>query len=385
MDLLTAFYIVFCLFYLILPSTYLATAIMSLARRKQHYTVGGELPSVTVLVPTFNEGNSVRRIIKGLETIEYPEDKLEIVFIDDSDDSTSEIINEFASRKSNVRVLKRGGRLGKPSALNDGLAASRGEVVVVYDADSAPHPSSLKKLVSSLGGDVVAAQGGYEVEVRNTLNKIVDLEYTLWQGSQLVAVPVIVGYNYAVKRSYLEEIGGWDGNALAEDHVLWYRIYSDEKRIRYVEDAKVKVLEPLTLKELEKQRVRWSKGSIQATEKIIRRAKRRLMPKPHLLNFLAYTSRYSAPSQAAFSLVALALILTFSLIFPQTKELLYPLIYIFLSAVVATFVASLLFCVRMGKVSRWLYFVPLSFLVMYQNILFFLVRRKEVSWEKVQK
>ncbi|MEM3512319.1 MAG: glycosyltransferase, partial [Candidatus Jordarchaeales archaeon] len=112
MDLLTAFYIVFCLFYLLLPSTYLATAIMSLAKRKQHYTVGGELPSVTVLVPTFNEGNSVRRIIKGLETIEYPEDKLEIVFIDDSDDSTSEIINEFASRKSNVRVLKRGGRLG---------------------------------------------------------------------------------------------------------------------------------------------------------------------------------------------------------------------------------------------------------------------------------
>ncbi len=385
MDPLTALYILFGILYLLMPLTYLATAALSLTKRENCNVAGSELPSVTVLVPTFNDGDLVRRIMKGLEEVEYPKEKLEIVFIDDSDDFTSEVIDKFASQNGNVRVLRRGKRLGKPSALNDGLAASSGEVVVVYDADSLPHPSSLKKLVSSLDGDVVAAQGGYEVEVRNTLNKIVDLEYTLWQGGQLVTVPVIVGYNYAVKRSYLEEIGGWDEEALAEDHVLWYKIYSDGKKIRYVEDAKVKVLEPLTLRELDKQRVRWSKGSIQATEKIIKKAKHRLMPKPHLLNLLVFTSRYSTPSQTAVSLVALSLTLTIFLTLPYIRELLYPLVCIFLLAVVVAFAASLLFCVRMRKVSRWPYFVPLSFLVLYQNILFFLVRRRKVSWEKVQK
>lgn len=384
MDLLVAFYVVLGLFYLLIPLSYLATAIVSLTRRKQGEAARDALPSVTVLVPTFNDGDSVRRIINSLEAIDYPEDKLEIVFIDDSNDSTSKIIDEFASRKSNVRVLRRGRRLGKPSALNDGLAASSGEVVVVYDADSAPHPSALRKLVAALNGEVVAAQGSYEVDVRNLLNKIVDLEYTLWQGSQLVAVPVIVGYNYAVKRSYLEEIGGWDKDALAEDHVLWYKIYSDGRRIRYVEDAKVRVLEPLTFRELEKQRARWSKGSIQATEKLVK-TRGRMIPKPYLPNFLAYTSRYSAPSQTAFSLVALTLTLLAYFAFPQIKLLLYPLVLIFLSAIVITCIASLLFCLRMGKVSRWLYFLPLSFLVLYQNILFSLVIRKDVSWEKVEK
>ncbi|MBS7287576.1 MAG: glycosyltransferase family 2 protein [Candidatus Freyarchaeota archaeon] len=377
-------YIVFGLLYLLIPLSYLATAIVSLTKRKHGEVASSALPSVTVLVPTFNDGDSVRRIINSLEVTDYPENKLEIVFIDDSNDSTSEIIDEFASRRSNVRVLRREKRLGKPSALNDGLAASSGEVVVVYDADSAPHPSAIRKLVATLSGEVVAAQGSYEVDVRNTLNKIVDLEYTLWQGSQLVAVPVIVGYNYAVKRSYLEEIGGWDEEALAEDHILWYKIYSDGKKIRYVEDAGVRVLEPLTFREFEKQRARWSKGSIQATEKVIK-TKGRMIPKPYLPNFLAYTSRYSAPSQTAVSLVALTLTLVAYFAFPQIQLLLYPFILIFLSAIVIACVASLLFCLRMGKVSRWLYFLPLSFLVLYQNILFSLVIKKDVSWEKVEK
>ncbi|MEM1884789.1 MAG: glycosyltransferase family 2 protein [Candidatus Jordarchaeales archaeon] len=385
MDPVTAFYVVFGLLYLLIPSAYLATAVSSLVKCERCEEKEGELPSVTVLVPTFNDGENVKRIISSLETADYPDDKLEIIFIDDSSDSTPRILEEFASRKKNVRVLKRGKRLGKPSALNDGLRISRGEVVVVYDADSAPHPSAIRKLVTALNGEVVAAQGGYEVDARNTLNKIIDLEYVLWQGSQLVAVPVIVGYNYAVKRSYLEEIGGWDSNALAEDHVLWLKIYSDGKKIRYVEDAKVRVLEPMTLKEFKKQRLRWSKGAIQAAEKVVKAGKKRIIPKPYIPNILVYTSRYSAPPQAAISLVVLALTLMVYLVFPQFRPLLSPLVTILLSAIALTSLASLLLCLRMKKLSRWIYFFPLSFLVLYQSVLSTLVLRRDVSWEKVQK
>lgn len=385
MDPITVFYVVFGLLYLLIPLAYLATAVSSLVKRERCEEKGGELPSVTVLVPTFNDGENVKRVISSLEAADYPDDKLEIIFIDDSNDYTPRILEEFASRKRNVRVLKRGERLGKPSALNDGLRISKGEVVVVYDADSAPHPSAIRKLVMALDGEVVAAQGSYEVDARNVLNKIIDLEYALWQGSQLVAVPVIVGYNYAVKRSYLEGIGGWDRDALAEDHVLWLRIYSDGKKIRYVEDAKVRVLEPTTLRDFKKQRLRWSKGAIQAAERVVKAGKRRIIPKPYIPNTLVYTSRYSAPPQTAISLVALASALVAYIAFPQFRTLLSPLVAILLSAIATTSLASLLFCLRMNKLSRWIYFFPLSFLVLYQSILSAWVLRREVSWEKVQK
>ncbi|GEM_PF-1937560 len=366
---------------LLIPSTYLITALFSLIKRSDSPLFSEDLPFVTILIPTFNEGENVKRIITGLKTIDYPEDKLEIIFIDDSSDSTSEVINAFKSHKGNVQVLRRHGRFGKPSALNDGLARSKGEIIIVYDADSLPQPSSLKTLVNALKEEeTVAAQGGYEVEHRNTLNKLIDLEYALWQGGQLVAVPVLIGYNYAVKRSYLEKIGGWDPDALAEDHVLWYKIYSDGKKIKYVENAKVKVLEPVSLKEFIKQRKRWSRGSAQATEKI-RKEGGRLLPEPYALNLLAFSARYIAPSQTAFFMILLLFLLPLALFNPN----LHVLTIIVSVSILLSLFASLLFCVRMGKLKLWPLFIPLSFLILYQNILFLKVRRSDITWEKIQK
>ncbi|MEM2144491.1 MAG: glycosyltransferase family 2 protein [Candidatus Jordarchaeaceae archaeon] len=366
----------------IVPLIYLFTAFASLLRReKKTLNEKKHFPTVTIFVPTYNEEKNVERILNSLNNLNYPKDKIEFVFVDDSTDDTFKIIEEKTKNWKNAKRIKHKKRLTKAYGLNEALSISKGEIVVVYDADCSVNPDSIKNLVKHFDKpEVVAVQGRYEAERLNTLSRIIDLEYTLWQGGQLVATPVLIGYNYAVRRSYLEKTGGWDPEMLAEDHELWYRIYADGYKIVYTDKPGVKVLEPPTLKDFVRQRRRWSRGSDQATAKYSH-LRLKMFPKPRIPNFLSFSARYIAPSLNAVCLALLPVTLAIGLIYHEVL----PLLILFLGTCFLISLAALIFCIRLGKIRAWLYFVPLSFLVLYQNILFFRVRKKEVTWEKTQK
>ncbi|MHA1208360.1 MAG: glycosyltransferase family 2 protein [Candidatus Freyarchaeota archaeon] len=217
--ILTLIYAVVGVILLVVPLIYLSTALVSISKRRKAETVG-EPPTVTVVVPTYNEEKNVGRVLSGLANLNYPREKLEFVFVDDSTDNTFKIIEDATRDWENTTRIKHEKRLSKAYGLNEALSVSRGELIAVYDADCTIHPDSLMNLVKYFEDpDVMAVQGRYEAERRNFLGRVIDLEYTLWQGGQLVATPVLIGYNYAVRRSYLEKTGGWDPEMLAEDHV----------------------------------------------------------------------------------------------------------------------------------------------------------------------
>jgi cellulose synthase/poly-beta-1,6-N-acetylglucosamine synthase-like glycosyltransferase len=90
-------------------------------------------PSVSVVIPTHNEESIISKKIENLLASSYPKDKLEIIFVDDSDDSTPKIIQESA-KFSNIHLIRFDRRMGYTPCMIAGCKAAQGEIIVLSDA-----------------------------------------------------------------------------------------------------------------------------------------------------------------------------------------------------------------------------------------------------------
>lgn len=110
--------------------------------RPRPFQRGGE-PTVTLLVPVYNEEEVIEAKIANTLALDYPLDRLEILIVSDgSTDGTEEIVRRFEG----VRLLALP-RSGKAFALNEGARAARGEILVFTDANTLLEPGSLRPLV----------------------------------------------------------------------------------------------------------------------------------------------------------------------------------------------------------------------------------------------
>ena len=221
-------------------------------------------PSVSVLVPSYNESDSIVRVIRSLKEVDYPSDKLEIIFIDDSNDDTSSIIKKHMLELNNAILVKNKRRFGKPYALNLGAKIARGEIIIVFDADNYFSPNTIKELVLPFFKDknIWAVQGAFYVDLQSRMTRVINIEYLMWQLPQSSEYPLLYGYNYAIRRDILNALGYWRVDVLSEDTDLAMRIYLNGGKIAYTKRASVQVLEPGASKELVLQRKRWLKGTI---------------------------------------------------------------------------------------------------------------------------
>ena len=113
-------------------------------------------PSVTVIVPAYNEEAVIRRRLENLLELEYPAERLEIVVTsDDSDDGTDEIVGEIAANEPRVSLRQRE-RAGKLPGLNRTVAESDSEIVAFTDANTTWAPDALAKLVHNFADDDIA-------------------------------------------------------------------------------------------------------------------------------------------------------------------------------------------------------------------------------------
>lgn len=93
------------------------------------------LPTVTVLIPAYNEVDCIAATIENKLDQGYPSEKLQVIVVSDgSDDGTDEVVNSFA--KQGVVLLRREGREGKAAALNDAVRFATGEIVIFSDANT---------------------------------------------------------------------------------------------------------------------------------------------------------------------------------------------------------------------------------------------------------
>jgi len=127
-----------------------------------------DAPSLTVVIPAYNEGAMVLQSIESVAAAKYPRDRLEILVIDDgSVDDTWSHIRRAAARHPGLVVTKRmPENRGKREALAFGFENAKGEIVVTLDSDSVIEPDALLALAGPFRNQQVGAVAG-KVKVYN--------------------------------------------------------------------------------------------------------------------------------------------------------------------------------------------------------------------------
>lgn len=237
-----------------------------------------EYPMVSIMVPAHNEALVIGRTVESLLKFDYPQDRYEIIVINDnSQDHTAALLEEIQERNPGRRLIvintdeTVGGR-GKSNALNIGFSVSRGSVIAIYDADNTPQPDALRLLVENLMADEKAGAviGKFRTRNRNAsvLSRFVNIETLAYQCMNQAGrtfffnLCTIPGTNFVIRRSIIEEIGGWDEDALSEDTEISFRIYRMGYYIRLMPLAVTWEQEPHLLRVWFKQRTRWAMGNI---------------------------------------------------------------------------------------------------------------------------
>jgi cellulose synthase/poly-beta-1,6-N-acetylglucosamine synthase-like glycosyltransferase len=123
----------------------------------------GWAPSVSVVVAAFNEAGVIHEKLRTTLGQEYPRDRLEVVVVSDgSSDGTDEIVRAHPDRR--VTLVRQSPRAGKSLALNLGVAAARGDILVFTDADAMFVPGAIARLAAAFADErvgVVSGQGLY--------------------------------------------------------------------------------------------------------------------------------------------------------------------------------------------------------------------------------
>lgn len=242
-------------------------------------------PTVSILIPAHNEAVVIKETIESMIRLNYPEDKLEVIIINDnSSDATGEITDSYAKDHAFIKVIHNKPPLagkGKSGALNVGLKQATGEIIVVYDADNTPEPDAVRNLVLTLQHDkkAGAAVGKFRVvnAKKNLLTRFINIETITFQWLAqagrwfLFKMTTIPGTNFAIRRSILERLGGWDEKALSEDTELSIRVYNLGYYIRFNPAAITWEQEPETWNVWWNQRTRWARGNMYVIGKYLTR------------------------------------------------------------------------------------------------------------------
>jgi cellulose synthase/poly-beta-1,6-N-acetylglucosamine synthase-like glycosyltransferase len=126
-------------------------------------------PTVSLIVPVYNEEKIIAKKIQNIEELNYPNEKIEVVFVDGhSTDRTSAIIkNQMQKCKKFIKLIEQRKREGYTRGITEGIANSKGEVIVMTDAGAYHDPDALKHLIKHFENPLVGAVTGKEIVIGN--------------------------------------------------------------------------------------------------------------------------------------------------------------------------------------------------------------------------
>lgn len=240
-----------------------------------------ELPTVTVIVPAYNEGRMVRNaLISSLES-QYPAEKLNVIAVDDGSlDDTWEHIERVADaypgRLTPVKLVKNS---GKREALRAGIERATGEIIVTVDSDSRLDPGAMRAIVAPFVDGRVAAVAG-KVLVLNRYQSLLTrllaarfyITFDLVRGaqSQFGAVLCCPGALTAYRRSaLLSVLKDWAQQTfmgspctIGEDRALTSWLLRAGHRTVYQSSAVVRTLVPAAFGGVARMMIRWERGNV---------------------------------------------------------------------------------------------------------------------------
>lgn len=226
----------------------------------------------SILVPAKNEEKVLGRLLDRLINQEYDKSKYEIIVVEDgSTDRTFQICKNYEENYDNVRCVKLDKSNvpnGKSRALNYAMKLAKFDIIGVFDADTFPRLDVLSYVSGSFDSDnVVAVQGKLiPINVRESIiARFASLEelfneYSIGGRARFGLFVPLEGTCTFVKKSIIEEMGGWNEYSLTEDLDLSVKLTSAGYKIMYNPNVVAWREVASSLRWLIKQRLRWYRG-----------------------------------------------------------------------------------------------------------------------------
>ncbi len=236
-----------------------------------------DLPLMSIFIPLYKEQEIIPQIFHRIAHLDYPIEKLDIIFILESNDT--ETIEAFKSHDPPAYfkallcpdVLPK----TKPKALNVAFQKSRGDIIVIYDAEVLPEVDQLKKVCVAMKKNPGAMYVHTRLNVYNAeynwLTKLYTAEFAFYYdffitGLVSLNVPLpISGHSIYFKREVIEKVGAWDPYNVAEDCDIGIRIFRHGFGSGLMLDSFAWEQSTTTVHTWIAQRTRWYKGFLQTT------------------------------------------------------------------------------------------------------------------------
>jgi cellulose synthase/poly-beta-1,6-N-acetylglucosamine synthase-like glycosyltransferase len=249
------------------------------ARVKKDYTYQ---PTVSVLLPCYNEGQTVYETIESISKSKYPNDRLEVIAQDDCsvDDSYQWMLKAQQDFTNiHIRVGRNPVNCGKARSVCNALQHSTADIIVSIDSDCIFHPDCVQELVACFSEPNMGAVGG-RVGVRNVNQSTATMVQTFYYylAFQLIKVPesltrsitCISGCMFAIRRELLLKLEdrirdrNWFGIQVndGEDRFLTHQVLLEGYGTYINGDAQCWTNVPVTLSQLIKQQIRWRRSGI---------------------------------------------------------------------------------------------------------------------------
>ena len=243
------------------------------------------VPFITIQLPVFNELYVMERLLKCINQIEYPREKLEVQVLDDSTDESVELtrglVEDLKIDGLDIVQIRRKNRVGfKAGALKEGLTSAKGEFIAIFDADFLPQSNWLLQTVSQFENEeigVVQTRWSYINRDYSILTQVqafaLDAHFTLEQVGRN-SKGHFMNFNGTAgvwRKTCILDAGNWEGDTLTEDLDLSYRAQLKNWKFKYLEDVETPSELPVVMSSIRSQQFRWNKGGAENFQKMARR------------------------------------------------------------------------------------------------------------------
>ena len=264
----------------------------------------GHRPSLSVIIPAFNEEAGILGTIQSCLDAEYPPELVEVIAVNDgSTDATWEQIKKAKALSPRLHAIDLGQNYGKRTAMAEGIRRARGDVLCFVDSDSYIAHNALAAIVAPFADKRVGAVVGH-AEVRNKMvnwiTKMQQVRYyaafriikgteSLLSGTVTCASGCCAAYRTSLVRPLLK---GWEFQTFlgrpatfGDDRALTNRILA-KARVVYQSTGRAETNTPTSLGVFFRQQLRWKKSWLRESTYVVRYFWR----KNPLAALLTYTS-----------------------------------------------------------------------------------------------
>lgn len=241
---------------------------------------------VSVIIPFRNESENILKSLESLEKQNYPKEKFEVIFVNDSslDDSLEKLIS--AQKSNNIKIISvpkdYSINAHKKRAIRYGIENTKGEIIAATDADCTHDVNWLSSLLKYFDSETGFVSGPVEfLEAGTLFSKLQKVEFAglVFTGAGLIGgdKPTICNAaNLAYRRSVYEMVNGFSDNlnlSSGDDELLMQKIRKEtDYKIKFCTDKEsiVKTEANKTIRRFYNQRKRWaSKGLFYADKFLI--------------------------------------------------------------------------------------------------------------------